>query len=100
MILGRTAPRQRDAPLVCVLGDLVADVVVEVVGPRRRGADTAARVVHRRGGSAANVAVAVVRAGGRARFVGRVGDDDVGTGLVAALAEAGVEPLVQRSGRT
>jgi sugar/nucleoside kinase (ribokinase family) len=111
MFPGRTVRRQRDlgasgpragaeAPLVCVLGDLVADVVVEVVGPRRPAADTPARVTHRRGGSAANVAEAVVAAGGRARFVGRVGDDDLGAGLVAALAAAGVDPVVQRAGRT
>jgi sugar/nucleoside kinase (ribokinase family) len=96
---GRGAPAVR-GPLVCTVGDLVSDVVVEVLGPRREGADTPCRITHRRGGSAANVAVAVVAAGGRARFVGRVGDDRTGRGLLADLTAAGVEAAVEQAGRT
>ncbi|MEZ5262442.1 MAG: carbohydrate kinase family protein [Acidimicrobiales bacterium] len=89
-----------DAALVVCLGDLVEDVVVSPAGPLRRGTDTPAVVQRRRGGSAANVAVNVVAAGGRARFVGAVGDDPAGRQLVAALRAEGVEVAVQRHGRT
>jgi sugar/nucleoside kinase (ribokinase family) len=88
------------APLVCTAGDLVEDVVVRLPGPAVRGADTPATIVRRRGGSAANVAAAVVAAGGRARFLGRVGDDHLGAALVAQLEAEGVEVVVQRKGRT
>src|SRR6478735_7210944 len=84
--------------LVSVVGDLVEDVVVWVDGPVEHGTDNPATVRRAPGGSAANVAAAVARAGGRARFVGRVGDD--GDGLVARLIADGVEALVQRGGRT
>ena len=86
--------------VVVCLGDLVEDVVVRPAGPLREGTDTVAWVERRRGGSAANVAVAVVAAGTRARFVGRVGADPLGDRLVTELEEAGVEVCVQRRGRT
>ncbi|MCC6438599.1 MAG: carbohydrate kinase family protein, partial [Acidimicrobiales bacterium] len=92
--------RGRAGPLVVCLGDLVQDVVVAPVARLRRGTDTDAVVLRRRGGSAANVAVNVVAAGGRARFVGAVGDDALGRQLVASLRADGVDTAVQRRGRT
>jgi sugar/nucleoside kinase (ribokinase family) len=86
--------------LIVCLGDLVEDVVVHPSGALRRGSDAMARVVRRRGGSAANVAVNVVAAGGRARFVGSVGQDGLGRRLVQELRAAGVSAAVQRRGRT
>lgn len=82
-----------------VLGDLVEDVVVWVDGPLRHGTDSSARIFRRRGGSAANVAVF---AAGRcpARFLGCVGDDPTGDGLVAELTGHGVDVRVQRRGGT
>ncbi|MFD0279615.1 carbohydrate kinase family protein [Kitasatospora sp. NPDC127111] len=82
-----------------VLGDLVEDVVVWVDGPLRHGTDTSARVFRRRGGSAANVAAF---AAGRCpvRFLGCVGDDPAGDGLVAELAGHGVDVRATRAGRT
>ncbi|MEU8923260.1 PfkB family carbohydrate kinase [Kitasatospora sp. NPDC048545] len=82
-----------------VLGDLVEDVVVWVDGPLRHGTDSAARVFRRRGGSAANVARF---AAGQypARFLGCVGEDAVGDGVVAELAGHGVDVRVSRRGRT
>ncbi|MEU8510644.1 PfkB family carbohydrate kinase [Kitasatospora sp. NPDC048722] len=82
-----------------VLGDLVEDVVVWVDGPLRHGTDSAARVFRRRGGSAANVACF---AAGQvpARFIGCVGDDPVGDGVVAELTGHGVDVRVERRGRT
>jgi sugar/nucleoside kinase (ribokinase family) len=83
-----------------VVGDLLEDVVIQVSGPPARGTDTPARIVRRRGGSAANVAAAAARLGGAVRFIGRVGDDALGDQLVAALAADGVDVRVQRAGHT
>lgn len=87
-------------PLLTVVGDLVEDVVVWAHDEIRRGTDNAASVHRVRGGSAANVAAAAVRAGAATRFIGRVGDDSAGARLIESLADAGVEVRVQRSGRT
>jgi sugar/nucleoside kinase (ribokinase family) len=89
----------RRGPLVAV-GDLVEDVVVRPHGPVRTGTDNPATVTRTRGGSAANVAVFAAVLGREARFVGRVGADAGGAGLIDALVAAGVRPLVQRAGRT
>jgi sugar/nucleoside kinase (ribokinase family) len=87
-------------PLVCTLGDLVEDVIVRSAGPMVRAADVEATVSRHRGGSAANTAAAVARAGGRARFVGRVGDDEVGHRLVSELRALGVDCPAPTGGRT
>ena len=80
---------------------MVEDVVVHLQSPPERATDTPARIVRRRGGSAANVAVAASRAGCPTRFIGRVGDDQVGQQLVDALEDEGVDVRVQRGpGRT
>ncbi len=82
-----------------MLGDLVEDIVVWVDGPLRHGTDTGARVFRRRGGSAANVARF---AAGQypARFLGCVGEDAAGDGVVAELGGHGVDVRVSRRGRT
>lgn len=85
---------------ICCVGDLVVDVVVHLASDPQRGTDTRAAIVHRRGGSAANVAVGVVEAGLAARFVGQVGDDLVGTMLLDELSNAGVDTQVVRHGTT
>lgn len=100
--------------MLVTVGDLVEDVIVasaqvrapddDLVAGRRMvveiGADSAASVRRRRGGSAANVAVAAARLGGMVRFIGQVGDDAIGQTLVAELVAAGVEPVVRHQGRT
>jgi sugar/nucleoside kinase (ribokinase family) len=73
-----------------VLGDLLLDVVVAPERPIEEGTDVPGTLRLRRGGSAANVAEAFVRQGGRAMFIGAVGRDDAGRRLVAALRGAGV----------
>lgn len=88
------------APLIVCVGDLIDEIAVRLDEPWRRGSDAAAQITRRRGGSAANVAVAAVAAGGAARFIGAVGDDATADALEAALAHAGVEPLLQRGGRS
>jgi sugar/nucleoside kinase (ribokinase family) len=86
--------------LLCVIGDLVEDVVVRPAVSPARGTDTASIVQRARGGSAANVAAAAVESGCPSRFIGRVGDDAVGSSLVDDLAANGVDVRVQRGGRT
>lgn len=85
--------------MLCVVGDLVEDVVVRVHQPIRPGTDTAATIERRPGGSAASVAREAARFGA-SRFIGRVGDDAIGAALVASLLLVGVDARVQRAGRT
>jgi sugar/nucleoside kinase (ribokinase family) len=87
-------------PLILCVGDLIDEIAVRLDAPWRRGSDAAATITRRRGGSAANVAIAVAASGGRARFVGAVGADATGAALEAALLEGGVEPRLQREGRS
>jgi sugar/nucleoside kinase (ribokinase family) len=82
------------------LGDLVEDIAVRMNGPINIASDTPVSITRRRGGSAANAAVAVVRAGGSARFIGQVGDDAIGDALVADLRRDGVQVVGRRGGRT
>ncbi len=87
--------------MLAALGDLVEDVVVHLGGPLREASDTMARIVRRRGGSAANVAETAAALGHRARFIGQVGADAIGAALVDELARAGVDvSCVGRRGRT
>jgi sugar/nucleoside kinase (ribokinase family) len=60
---------------VVVVGDLMADVVAAHDGPIAVGSDTPARISLRPGGSAANVAAWLARAGADVTLVGRVGTD-------------------------
>jgi sugar/nucleoside kinase (ribokinase family) len=82
------------------VGDLLEDVVVWLPGPVALGSDTLVRTSRQRGGSAANVAAAAARAGGRSRFVGQVGDDDLAQRLLHRLASTGVDVVVRHGGRT
>ncbi len=82
------------------IGDLLEDVVVRLHDRVNVASDTDATVVRRRGGSAANVVEAAMRAGGRARFIGQVGDDGVGRWMTEQLVDLGAEVVGHRSGRT
>lgn len=88
------------ARIVGVLGDLVDDIVVRFTGSLQIAADTHSTIATRQGGSGANVAVSVARIGGSSRFIGQVGEDRQGRGLVAELAELGVDPCVRFGGTT
>lgn len=92
--------RSARGPLIVSVGDLIDEIAVRLTAPWRRGSDAAAQITRRRGGSAANVAVAVAAAGGRARFLGAIGSDATGDSLEAALRSANVEPILQREGRS
>jgi len=82
------------------VGDLVEDIVVHLHEEVHHASDTRSTVVRRRGGSAANVVVAARAAGGRARFIGQVGDDAAGRWLTDELVASGAEVAVRRAGRT
>ena len=86
--------------MLCTVGDLLEDVVVWMSADPRRGTDTPVQVFRRRGGSAANVAAMTVAAGGAARFVGQIGDDEVATALLDHLRSEGVDTVVTCRGRT
>ena len=92
--------------MLCVIGDLVEDVVVWLPTALSYGTDTPSRIVRTRGGSASNVAVfaATVNSDSETRFrsrlIAQVGNDALGDQLVASLEASSVEPCVVRSGRT
>jgi sugar/nucleoside kinase (ribokinase family) len=86
--------------MLAVVGDLVEDVVVHTPEPLRMGSDAAATINRQRGGSAANVAVFAAAVGAPTRFVGCVGPDTAGDGVVAELEAKGVDVRVQRRGHT
>jgi sugar/nucleoside kinase (ribokinase family) len=88
-----------DRMLGCV-GDLLEDIVVHVLGTVNHASDTDARVIHRRGGSAANVVDAACRAGHPARLIAQVGDDPTGEWLCRDLTNLGADLCVRREGRT
>ena len=86
--------------MLCCIGDLVEDVVAWLKSDIARGTDTYVQIHRRRGGSAANVAVAAAGTGALVRFIGRVGTDAIGAALVSEMKAAGVDTVVQRVGRT
>jgi len=82
-----------------VLGDLLEDMIVWLEGPLLTGSDNAGRIERTRGGSAANVA-ALAAPLYPTRFIGCVGPDRPGDGLVLDLQARGVDVRVQRRGVT
>lgn len=76
---------------ILCLGLAVQDTILTLPGPITGGGKvyaTGRRQVG--GGPAATAAVAIARLGGRADFAGRLGDDPVGTAILAELADEGV----------
>lgn len=87
--------------MLAALGDLVDDIVVRLGGPVNEASDTRARIVRRRGGSAANVVEMAAGLGYPARFLGQVGSDAIGTVLLDELRQTGVDVgAVRRGGRS
>lgn len=86
-----SAPRRPPAT-VAVVGSLNLDIVVPVPRHPARG-ETVLGGDHFRnpGGKGANQAVAAARLGQAVAMIGRVGADDFGRSLVAALEEDGVD---------
>jgi sugar/nucleoside kinase (ribokinase family) len=89
------------AGVLATVGDLVEDVIVRLDDSINVASDTPASISRRRGGSAANVAVAAAGLGHRSRFLGQVGLDAIGTALLSDMTDGGVDVAwVRRSGST
>jgi sugar/nucleoside kinase (ribokinase family) len=78
------------ASRVLVVGDLVSDIRVAPTEPLAAGEEVSGRVSMSGGGSAANQAAWLACLGAAVTFVGRVGDDLIGSALEEELERAGV----------
>jgi sugar/nucleoside kinase (ribokinase family) len=90
--------------VLCTIGDLIEDVVVwlnsELKNQLNIGSDSDSIIVRTRGGSAANVAMFGALNGTPSRFIGQVGNDNLGEQLCASLRETGVDVCTVAEGRT
>jgi sugar/nucleoside kinase (ribokinase family) len=86
--------------VLCAVGDLIEDVVVQLRDHIQPDSDTPATIVRRRGGSAANVAYFAAKLAGQSRFVGCVGADPLGDSLITQLTQHGVDVRGERRGGT
>ena len=90
--------------MLCTIGDLIEDVVVWLNGELKNqidiGSDTDSIIVRTRGGSAANVAMFGALTGTPSRFIGQVGNDNLGEQLCASLRGSGVDVCTEARGRT
>lgn len=80
----------RKQPRLVCLGDVTLDIVVHADAEIDTGTDVPGVVKMRVGGSAANTCRSFAGAGGKAVFVGAIGDDDLGGRLTRGLRSAGV----------
>jgi sugar/nucleoside kinase (ribokinase family) len=76
---------------IIVLGDVMVDVVTRLSAPLAPGSDAPAVIRFHGGGSAANTAAWLARAGVESVLVGRVGDDERGRAARDELRAAGVD---------
>lgn len=83
-------------PDVVVVGDINTDVLVVAAARPETGTDTPASIRLAGGGSAANTAAWLARAGTSVTLVGAVGTDAAGDTRLAELAAAGVTCAVAR----
>jgi sugar/nucleoside kinase (ribokinase family) len=86
--------------VLCTIGDLIEDVVVWLNGELNIGSDTDSIIVRTRGGSAANVAMFGALTGTPSRFIGQVGNDNLGEQLCTSLRGSGVDVCTEARGRT
>jgi sugar/nucleoside kinase (ribokinase family) len=90
--------------VLCTIGDLIEDVVVwlnsELKNQINIGSDSDSIIVRTRGGSAANVAMFGALNDTPSRFIGQVGNDNLGEQLCASLRESGVDVCTVAEGRT
>ena len=86
--------------MLCTIGDLIEDVVVWLNDELNIGSDTDSVIVRTRGGSAANVAMFGAMTGTPSRFIGQVGNDNLGEQLCASLRGSGVDVCTEAKGRT
>jgi len=90
--------------VLCTIGDLIEDVVVWLNSEQKSqiniGSDSDSMIVRTRGGSAANVAMFGALNGTPSRFIGQVGNDNLGEQLCASLRGSGVDVCTVAEGRT
>jgi sugar/nucleoside kinase (ribokinase family) len=86
--------------VLCTIGDLIEDVVVWLNDELNIGSDTDSIIVRTRGGSAANVAMFGALTGTPSRFIGQVGNDNLGEQLCGSLRSSGVDVCAVAEGRT
>ncbi|MGY1763086.1 carbohydrate kinase family protein [Geodermatophilus sp. SYSU D00779] len=92
-------PRPAGAGPVVALGKLVADQLLQLSAPLVVGGQQRVVRTTTAGGAPANVTAGVTRLGAPARLAGWAGADPLADGLLAGLAERGVEVAVVRRGR-
>ena len=80
---------------VIVLGDVMLDVIVQPRALVAPASDTPATIRVTRGGSGANLAIALRSAGHEVLYVGAAGRDAAGKVFVDALREASVTPRLE-----
>jgi len=79
-------------PRIVVVGSSNTDMVIRAPRLPRPGETLlGGRFLTAAGGKGANQAVGAARAGGRVSFIGRVGNDVLGTQAIAALRQAGID---------
>jgi sugar/nucleoside kinase (ribokinase family) len=86
---------------ICVVGDLVLDVIARLHAELAPGDDVPADTELHAGGQAANVAAWAAELGATARCIAPLADDDAGRIIRAELAGRGVEvvgPAAERTG--
>ena len=82
-------------PRVTLIGDVMLDVVTRPLGPLQATSDTLSTTVVGRGGSAANAAIGLARAGCDVTYVGAVGRDPAADVLRALFEAAGIATRLQ-----
>ena len=80
---------------VVIIGDVMLDVVVKPTAPIAATSDTPARVHISRGGSGANIAVALAATGHHVRYVGACADDTGRVIVERELRADKVEPCLE-----
>lgn len=73
---------------LCAIGEALIDFIPETKGQRLKDVITFKRVA---GGAPANVAGAVARLGGKARFLTQLGNDAFGDYIIDCLKESGID---------
>ena len=81
----------RTTPSIVVVGDVMADVLVTVAAPFAHASDTPSVIATAPGGSAANQAVWLSRAGATVSLVAAVGADPFGDTALRTLEAEGVD---------
>jgi ribokinase len=81
---------------VVVVGDVMLDVIVKPLTDVAPSSDTASRVQLSRGGAAANMAVALARAGHHVTYAGACGDDLAAQLFEDTLRSAGIDVALER----